>query len=118
MRVLNATTLDKKLAKGSPLTHSKPITLVTPPDIQQPQVQDTILTFQEVTRPNLNAAESRELEELTETDISLLCRAMYTDGSTVYHHMNTGEVRPIRQTSWRLSLAKQEEVLEMLNDLQ
>jgi hypothetical protein len=67
MRVPNATRHDQKLTKGSPLAHCEPVTLVAPPDIEQPHVQDTTPKLQDVitaARPNLNDTEPQELEEL------------------------------------------------------
>jgi hypothetical protein len=36
--VLNATCRNQNLTKGSPMAHCKPVTLVTPPQAEQPQV--------------------------------------------------------------------------------
>jgi hypothetical protein len=36
----------------------------------------------------------------------------------VYHRIDTGDARPIRQPPRRIPLAKQEEVEEMLDDMQ
>jgi hypothetical protein len=35
VRVMNATHHDQKLTRGSPLAHCEPITLVTPPNLEQ-----------------------------------------------------------------------------------
>jgi hypothetical protein len=43
---------------------------------------------------------------------------MTTDGSTVYHRIDTGDVRPIRQSPKEAPLAKQVELGEMLEDMQ
>jgi hypothetical protein len=54
-------------SRNNPLVNSEPVTLVVPPDVDQPQVQDIDLTFQDVTAttgPYLSDAESQELEEL------------------------------------------------------
>jgi hypothetical protein len=40
VRVVNATHRDQKLTRGSPLAHCKPVTLVTPPDMGEPQARD------------------------------------------------------------------------------
>jgi hypothetical protein len=50
-----------------PLEHFEPVTLVTPPGVEQPQAQNTTPKLQDViaaVRPNPSAAECRELEEL------------------------------------------------------
>jgi hypothetical protein len=81
--------------KRSPLAHCEPVTLVTPPDVEQSQVRDTAPKLQNViaaARPYLSDAESRDLEELTEYgDIF----AMKSDdcGRTdrVYQRIGTGE---------------------------
>jgi hypothetical protein len=65
MRVLNATCDDQKLTIGSTLAHCRQVTLVTPTDVEQPQVQDTALKLQDVivaAKPNLLDAESQELD--------------------------------------------------------
>jgi hypothetical protein len=41
VRFLNATRRDRKLTKGSPMAHCEPVTLMTLPDLEQPQVRDT-----------------------------------------------------------------------------
>jgi hypothetical protein len=53
--------------KDTPLANCEPVTLVAPPDVQQPQVQETTPKFRDAiaaARPNLSDAESRDLEEL------------------------------------------------------
>jgi hypothetical protein len=47
-----------------PLAHCEPVALVTPPDVEQPQVQNTAPKLQDViaaAKPNRIDAESREL---------------------------------------------------------
>jgi hypothetical protein len=53
-------------------------------------------------------------------ETSLLWTAMTTDGLTdrVYHHVDMGEARPIRQPPRRLHLTKQADVGKMLEDMQ
>jgi hypothetical protein len=62
VRVLNATRRDQKLMEGSSMAHCEPVTLMTPPDVEQPipKLQNVIAAA----KPNLSDAESRELEEL------------------------------------------------------
>jgi hypothetical protein len=48
VRVLNVTRHDQRLTKGSRLVHCERVTLVTPPDVEQPQVRDTTLKLQGV----------------------------------------------------------------------
>jgi hypothetical protein len=69
VRILIATRRYQKFTKGSLLAHCEPVTLVTSPDVEQPQVRDTTPKLQDVIaaiRPNLSDAGSQVLEELTE----------------------------------------------------
>jgi hypothetical protein len=49
VRVLNSTHRDQKLTRGSPLAHSESVTLVTPPDLEQPQARHASSKLQDVT---------------------------------------------------------------------
>jgi hypothetical protein len=96
MRVLNATRPNQKITKGSSLTHYEPVMLMTPPDIEQLQVQATTLKLQDVTvaaKPNLSDGKSRELKELlTEYgDIFAIKSDDYGWTDKVYHHIDKGE---------------------------
>jgi hypothetical protein len=71
-----------------------------------------------VAEPHLSNGEFQELEELAEYGGIFLWRAKTTDGLTVYHRIDTGDARPIRQPPRRLPLAKQADVSEMLDDMQ
>jgi hypothetical protein len=56
MRFLSSARCDQ-LTKRSPLAHCKSVTLVTPPNVEQPQVQDTTPKLQDVitaATPNLS----------------------------------------------------------------
>jgi hypothetical protein len=58
MRVLNANHREQKLMKGFPQTRCEPVTLVTAPGVEEPQVRDTspIIQFpgnQEICNPFL-----------------------------------------------------------------
>jgi hypothetical protein len=67
VRVLNANRHDLMLMKGFPLAHCEPVMLVTPPNVEQPQVQNIALKLQDVMAParqNVSDAESQELELL------------------------------------------------------
>lgn len=51
----------------SPLEHWEPVMLVTPPNDEQPQIEDTAPNLQDMTataRPNLSDALSSEMVEL------------------------------------------------------
>jgi hypothetical protein len=60
------------------------------------------------------------LEELLAKYEGIFAVAHEDHGRTnrVYHRIDTGDVRPIRQPPRRLPLRKQAEVSEMLNDMQ
>jgi hypothetical protein len=123
MRVLIANRREQKLTKGYPLAHCEPITLVIPPNVEQPQVQDTTPKFQDemaAARPDFSDAEYRDLEEhLTEySDIFAMESDDYGRTDRVYQRIDTGEVRPICQPPRRLSLPKRAEVDEMFEDMQ
>jgi hypothetical protein len=51
-------------------------------------------------------------------ETSLLWIAMTTDGSTVHYRRDIGDARPIRQPQRGLTLAKQADVSEKLEDMQ
>jgi hypothetical protein len=89
--------------------------LVIPPHVEQPQVWDTALKWQDliaVARPNLCDAESRELEELlTEYgDIFVMDSGEHGRADSVQHRIDTGEARQFRQRPGRLPLTKQTDV--------
>jgi hypothetical protein len=71
-------------------------------------------------RPYLRNGEIQEFEELlTEyEDIFAVDNEDYGETNRVYHSIDTGDARPIPQTQMALSLAKQAEVSEMLDDMQ
>jgi hypothetical protein len=71
-------------------------------------------------RPNLSDDESQELEELlTEYgDIRAMKGDDYGRADRMYHRIDKGELRLIRQHQRRLPLAKQADVGEMLKDMQ
>jgi hypothetical protein len=55
-----------KSSREHPLTNCEPVTLVTPPDVGQPQAQDSSSKLEDVTaaaKPHLTNGEFRELEE-------------------------------------------------------
>jgi hypothetical protein len=123
VRVLNAIHRDQKLTRGSPLAQCEPVTLVTPPHLERQQDQESSSKFQDVAeaaRPHLSNGEFRELEELLAEYKVTFAVDNKGHGRTnkVYHRIDTGDTRPIRQTPRRLPLAKQAEVSEMLDDMQ
>jgi hypothetical protein len=66
VRVLNSNRRDQKFKNESRIVHCEPVTMVAPPNVEQPQVQDSALKFQDMiarARPNVSDDESRGFEE-------------------------------------------------------
>jgi hypothetical protein len=87
------------------------------------QAQESSSKLQDVTeaaRPQLSNGEFRELEEFLAEYEDIFAVDSEDHGRTnkVYHRIDTGDTRPIRQPPRRLPLAKQAEVSEMLDDMQ
>jgi hypothetical protein len=102
VRVLNATFRDQKLTRGSPLAQCEPVTLVTTPDLDQPQAQEFSSKLQDITeakKPNLSDGEFQELKKVLAEydDIFAVGREDHGWTNKVYHRIDTGDARPIRQ---------------------
>jgi hypothetical protein len=111
VRILNATHLDQKLTRGSPLPHCEPVTLVTIPDLEQPQARELSSKLQDVTeaaRPHLSHGELQEFEELLADYENIFAVGSEDQRWTnkLYHRTDMGEARPNRQPPRKLSLAK------------
>ncbi|XP_023708055.1 uncharacterized protein LOC111864779 [Cryptotermes secundus] len=122
VRVMNATRRDQKLRKGSPLAHCEPVTLMALPDVGQPPAPGLKLKLADVTtaaKPHLSTGEFQELEDLVSEFADIFARDKEDYGRTnkVYHRIDTGDAHPIRQPPRRVSLAKQAEVKEMLDNM-
>jgi hypothetical protein len=122
VRVMDATHTDQKLKRGSHLAHCEPVTLVTSPDVEQPQASDIkpkLLGVTTAARPHLNTTEFQELEELVAEYADIFARNSedYGRKDKVYHRIDRGDARPIRQPPRRVLLAKQAEVIEMLDNM-
>jgi hypothetical protein len=96
MIVLNVTHRDQKLTEGSLLAHCEALTMVTPLDVEQPQVRAS-MNLQDATaaaKPNMSDAESQELEELLTEYEDTFARDNNDYGWTdrVYHRIHTGKV--------------------------
>jgi hypothetical protein len=118
-RVLNAIHRDHKLTRGSPLARCEPVMLVTPPDVGQPQAQDSSSKLEDVieaAKPHLTNGEFRELEELlTEyEDIFVGDNEDYVRTNKVHHRIDTGDARPIRQSLERIPLVKKRRYIRSL----
>jgi hypothetical protein len=88
-----------------------------------PQARDLRSKLQYITkagRPHLSNGEFKDLEELLTIYDDIFAVHSEDHGRTnkLYHRIDTGDARPICQTPRRLSLAKQAEISEMLNDMQ
>jgi hypothetical protein len=123
VRVLNTTHRDQKLARGSPLAHCEPVTLVTSPDLDHRQAPESSSKVQEVieaARSNLSGGEFQELEDLITEYEDIFASGSEDYGRTdrVYHRIDMGDARTIRQPPRRLPLAKQTEVSGMLDNMQ
>jgi hypothetical protein len=88
--------------ESMPLAHCEAVTLVTPPNVEQPQIQRTTPKFQDMiaaAKPDVSDAESRELEELL-TEYRYIFAVKSNDyGRTnrVYYHIDTGVARSVYQ---------------------
>jgi hypothetical protein len=87
---------------------------------QAPDSSSKVQEVIEAARSNLSDGEFQELEDvITEyEDIFATGREDYGRTDRVYHRIDTGDNRPIRQPTRRLPLAKQAEVSGMLDDMQ
>jgi hypothetical protein len=111
MRDLNATHCDQQLTRGSLLAHSEPVTLVNPPDFEQPQAQDANSKLQDVTqaaRPHLGNGKFQELEELLAEyeDISAVDREDHGRTKKVYHSIDTDTPTPVEDSPGKASGSK------------
>ncbi|XP_023721756.1 uncharacterized protein LOC111872274, partial [Cryptotermes secundus] len=114
VRVMNVTNKDQILRRGSPLSHCEPVTLVALPEMGQPPAPGLTPKVADVTtaaKPHLNTREFQELEDLVSefADIFAQDNENYGRTNRVYHRIDTGEARPIRQPPRRVPLAKQAE---------
>jgi hypothetical protein len=122
VRVLNDTHQDQKLTRGSPLAHCEPFTLVTAPHVGQRQTQDLSSKLEDAVTAAKTHLTNREFQELKELlteygDIFAGDDKDYGRTNKVYHRIDMGDARPIRQPQRRIPLAKQVEVRELLGDM-
>jgi hypothetical protein len=92
--------------------------LVTPPNVEQPQVQHPTPKLQDViaaARPNLSNAEFQVPEEHCTAygDIIAMNSNDYRQTDRVYNHIDTGEAQQIHQLQRTFPLAKQVDASEM-----
>jgi hypothetical protein len=96
--------------------------LVTTLDLNQPQAQESNSKLQVITeaaKPELSDGKFQELEKLlTEyDDSSALDSEDHGRTNKVYHCIDTGDARPIRQPPRRVHLGKQVEVSDMIDNM-
>jgi hypothetical protein len=95
---------------------------VTTPDLDQPKAQESSSKLQDITeaaKQNLSDEEFQKLEKLIADYDDIFAVDCEDHGRTnkVYHRIDTGDARPIRQPR-RVPLAKQAEVRDMIDDIQ
>jgi hypothetical protein len=122
VRVLNATYRDQKLTRGYQIAQCEPVTLVTTHDLDQPRAQkcsSKLRDIKEAAKQNLSEEEFRELKKLLAECDDIFAVDSEDHGRTnqVYHRIDTGDARPIRQPPRSVPLAKQAEVSDMLDDM-
>ncbi|XP_023718761.1 uncharacterized protein LOC111870591 [Cryptotermes secundus] len=121
VRVMNVTQKDQKLRRGSPLAHCEPVTLVALPEVGRPPAPGLTPKLADVTtaaKPHLSPGEFQELEDLVSeyADIFAQDNEDYGRTNRVYHRIDTGEARPIRQPPRRAYEIDQESSRDRLVD--
>jgi hypothetical protein len=125
IRIMNVTSHDQVLRDGTTTGHGEPAVWAATIDYQKPEPrtkQGLCEQLKEVivgARPNLRVREAQALEELTADyqDVFEIKSGDHGRTQKVYHRIDTGVARPIRQPPRRLPLAKQAEVNGMLEDM-
>jgi hypothetical protein len=122
---MNATSHDQMLRNGTTIGHGEPAVWTATIDYQKPeprrkrglcgQLREVIVGA----RPNLSVREAQALEELIADyqDVFEIKSGDHGRTEKVYHRIDTGDARPIRQPPRRFPLAKQAEVNGMLEDM-
>ena len=125
VRMMNVTDRDKVLSEGTTIGCGEPVMWAGAPDdseVRTGQPQELCKQLQDVVKgakPNLN---NREIEVLTDfiseyQDVFTTRNGDYGRTDRVYHRIDTGDARPIRQPPRRLPLAKQNEVNGLVDDM-
>jgi hypothetical protein len=119
---MNVTNQDQVLGEGTTIRHGEPVTWAASLDDQEQRPRDLCKELKDMvsgTRPNLNKKEANVLEEFIAEfqDVFATKNGDYGRTDKVYHRIDTGDARPIRQSPRRLPLAKQAEVNGMLEDM-
>jgi hypothetical protein len=124
-RMMNVTNQDQVVNEGTTIGHGEPAMWAAAIDKLEPEPrrnQGLCKQFEEViadARPNLSRKEAQAMEELIADYQEVFETKSGDHGRTekVYHRIDTGDARPIRQPPRRLPLAKQAEVNDMLEDM-
>jgi len=125
VRIINVTGQDQVLSDGTTIGHGEPAVWTATIDDQKPEPRRKRSLCQQLrevivgARPNLIIREAQALEELIAEYQDVFETKSGDHGRTekVYHRIDTGDARPIRQPPRRLPLAKQAEVNGMLEDM-
>ena len=125
VRIMNVTSHNQVLRDGTDIGHGEPAVWAATIDYQKPeprrkrglckQLREVIVGA----RPTLSVREAQALEELMADYQDVFETKSGDHGRTdkVYHRIDTGDARPIRQPPRRLPLLKQAEVNGMLEDM-
>jgi hypothetical protein len=106
VRIMNVTNQDQMMSEGTTIGHGEPAVWAATIDDQGPGLRrerGLCKQLKEVIAgagPNLSATETLALEDVFETK-----RGDHGRTEKVYHRIDTGEARPIRQPPRRLPLA-------------
>jgi len=125
VRNMNVTSHDQVLSDGTTIGYGEPAVWAATIDDQKPKPRRKWGLYKQLrevivgARPNLSVREAQALEEFIADYQDVFETKSGDHGHTnkVYHRIDTGDARPIRQPPRRLPLAKQTQVNGMLEDM-
>ena len=125
VRVINVTDQDQVLGGGTLIGHGQPAVWAANFGDQKPEPQRErrlglqLRDLMVGAKPNLNISEAQALEEILADYQDVFETGSVDRGRTkkVYHRIDTGDARPIRQPPRRLPLAKQSQINDLLEDM-
>jgi hypothetical protein len=125
VHIMNVTNQDQVLSEGTTIGQVEPAIWAAVIDDREPEPrrkQGFCKQLKEViagAKPNLSRRESQALEEIIADYQDVFETKSGDHGLTekVYHRIDTGDARPIRQPPRRLPLANQAEFNDMLEDM-
>jgi len=125
VRIMNVTNQDQVLSEGTTIGHGDSAVWAANIEDQEPEPRQYKQLSKQPreamagARPNLSITEAQALKELIVDyqDIFETKGGEHWRTEKVYHRIDTGDARPIRQPPRRLPLAKQAEVLILLEDM-